>query len=827
MTAVAQRSLSGGELAPSLWARADTTKYQTGLRTVRNFIIKKEGGADNRPGFKYIISTKDSTKRAVLIPFIFNSDQTYVLEFGDQYIRFIRNGAQINVSGVTAWSNVTAYVVGDLASRLGVNYYCILGHTNQQPPNATYWYPLTGSIYEIPTPYLEADLEVLKYNQSLDIVTLTHKSYGVRELRRSGHTSWTLDLVVFAPSQAAPTSPTNNGAAGSTTEWVITAVNSETFEESLQSASTGSHATPSSGSPITVSWTAAPGAGEYNVYKKINGVYGFIGVAIGTSFVDNGITADSEDTPPTARDPFSGSDNYPAISTYVQQRLTFGNTTNYPEKIWMGKSANFKNFTYSTPLQDDDAVTFSVPGRQYNEVRHIIDLERMIVFTSGSIWDAEGDSAGIIRPGQINPKTRAYRGASIVTPVIIGTSIVYVQARGNVLRDLIGDAIEGYKDTDLTIFSSHLFRGFTVIDMAYQENPNSVIWVVLQDNVTELRSLVAMTYVKEHEVWAWHRHDTDGEVERLCVVPEGVEDALYAIIRRPINGTDLRYIERQYPREITDIIDSVFLDSALTYDGRNATATTMTLSGGTTWAYDETITLTASASQFVVGDVGNQIFLTGADGVVIRFTIGEYSSATVVTGTPHKTVPSSLRNTATAVWTDAVDTLSGLDHLEGKDVAVFADGFVVASPNNSPYTTVTVTAGAITLDKPYGVIHVGLPYISDLQTLDLETVNGETLIDKRKLIGKVVVMVEETRGLFIGQKPPEDDETDPIQDLNEAKLRELEGYDSAVDLMTGPVEVKIDSSWNLGGRVFIRQVDPIPATILSITPVGMIPVRGA
>mgnify|MGYP003520307109 FL=1 len=299
MTAVAQRSLAGGELAPSLWARADTVKYQTGLRTVRNFIIKKEGGADNRPGFKYIASTKDSTKRSVLIPFIFNDDQTYVLEFGDQYIRFVRNGAQIAVSGVTAWSNATAYVIGSLASRLGVNYYCILAHTNQQPPNATYWHPMTGNIYEIPTPYLEADLEVLKYNQSLDVVTLTHKGYAVRELRRSGHTSWTLSLVVFAPSQVAPTSPTNSDVGSGGDSWVITGVNAETFEESLQSTATVSNTAATSGSPKTISWTAASGAGEYNVYKLTNGVYGFIGVAIGTSFVDNGIEADATDTPPT------------------------------------------------------------------------------------------------------------------------------------------------------------------------------------------------------------------------------------------------------------------------------------------------------------------------------------------------------------------------------------------------------------------------------------------------------------------------------------------------------------------------------------------------
>lgn len=824
MTAIAQRSLAGGELGPSLHARVDTVKYQTGLRTVRNWIIKKSGGADNRPGSEYICEVKDSTKKIVKIPFIFNDDQTYVLQFGDLYMRVIRNGVELTVSPA-AWSAVTAYVVGDVVVSGGNNYYCILAHTNHVPPNGTYWYAMpAGGIYEIPTPYVEADLPRLKYNQSADVITLTHKSYAIRELSRTGHTTWTLSTVSLAPSQAAPTSPTNTGAAGTTTEWVITAVNSETFEESLQSSSTGSSATPSSGSPITISWTAASGAGEYNVYKKTNGVYGFIGVAVGTSFVDNGIAADATDTPPTARDPFVGADNYPEVSTYVQQRLGFANTNNYTEKIWLGRSANFKNFTVSSPQQDDDAVTFNVAGRRVNEVRHMIDLDRLLVFTSGSIWAAQGDSAGIILPGQVNPKTIAYRGASIVTPVIVGTSIVYVQARGSVIRDLLSDAVEGYKDSDLTIFSPHLFDGYTIIDMAYQENPNSVIWVVRED-VDGVRSLIGLTYVKEHQVWAWHRHDTDGEVERICVVPEGSEDVLYLTVKRTINSTTKRYIERMYSRQIVDIIDNVFLDSALTYDGRNTDAGhTMTLSGSG-WTYTDELTLTANFSYFSAGDVGNEIHLTGSDGTLIRCRITGYTSATVVTVLPHKTVPVSMQATAISDWGKAVDTVTGLDHLEGKDVGVFADRFVVASPNNDSYTTVTVSSGEITLDRPYVVIHVGLPYISDLETLDIDTVNGETMIDKKKLIGKVVMFVEKTRGLFVGNEPPSDDTDDPLENLYELKIREAEGYDDAVDLTTGPVDIIIAADWNSNGRVFIRQVDPIPATVLSITPVGHVPIK--
>src|SRR5438445_13253485 len=121
-----QRSFAAGELAPSLYGGAVPDRYAEGLATARNFLITKFGSAANRPGFPFVAEVKDSTARTYLLKFIFNADQSYALEFGNEYIRFYRLGARIVVSGVTAWSNATNYVVGDLASSAGVNYYCIL-----------------------------------------------------------------------------------------------------------------------------------------------------------------------------------------------------------------------------------------------------------------------------------------------------------------------------------------------------------------------------------------------------------------------------------------------------------------------------------------------------------------------------------------------------------------------------------------------------------------------------------------------------------------------------------------------------------------------------
>jgi hypothetical protein len=823
MTAIVQRSFSGGEITPSLYGRVDTTKYATGLRTCRNFTIMRHGGASNRPGFEFIAEIKNSSNTVAIIPFIFNSDQTYVLEFGPSYMRVHRNGSPVEVSGVSAYAGGTAYAIGALVSSSGVNYYCIQAGTGHTPASSpTYWYALTGNIYEIPTPYVEADLAGLKYIQSADVIVLTHKNYRQRELARSGHTAWTLTEIVLAPSQAAPTSVSGSGTAGSGSyTYHVTAVNAETFEESYAGVGTVASVTAPETNAINVTWTAASGAGQYNVYRVKNGVAGFIGVATGTAFSDTGYTPDTTDTPPVARDPFVGAGNYPAVATYIQQRLGFANLTNATEKIYLGKTANFKNFSYATPLQDDDAVTFNMAGRQVNAVQHMIDLGKLIVLTSGGEWSIEGDDAGIIRPGAINPIQRSYNGASPIPPIIIGNSALFVQARGTIIRDLMNDAIEGYKGNDLTIFSAHMFDGYSIDGWAYQQIPHSIVWVVRDDG-----SLLGLTYVKEQAMVAWHRHDTDGELENVCVVPEGNEDRLYAVIKRTIDGTTKRYIERMHSRQIDDIVDAVFLDSSLTYDGRNDTPShTMTITGSG-WTHDDTLTITSSASFFSAGDVGNEIHLTDSDGTKLRCEIVGYSSVTAVTVKPHKTVPVTMRDVAISTWGRAVDQLSGFEHLEGKEVGIFADGFVVASPNNDSYAPLSISSGAVTLEKCYVVIHVGIPFISDLETLNVDSSSGETVADKKQLINKVSILVEASRGIFAGGKPPADDDVDPLQGLMEYKGRENENYDDSTELKTDVIDINIESSWNSNGRVFIRQVDPLPLSVLTVVPAGLVPFRG-
>lgn len=865
MTTLIQRSFAAGELSPSLQSRVDTTKYATGLSAARNVYVRRDGGIDSRPGSRFIAEVKHSDLNTRLIPFVFSRDQTYLLEFGDEYIRFYKEGVQIKdltltITGVTnANPAVLSYtgpdpsddeefsledILGDIGNFLNGRNFIIdnvnsgantfeLKYLDGTPVDSTLFgsYVSGGSatrVYEIASPYGEADLDAIKFSQSYDVVTLVHPDYQIQELARIADDNWTLTGVVNAPDIASPTGISVAGIGVGTAEvdYFVTAVSRATLEESPLSTpgipTIGSDA--STGAPHTITWSAVAGATSYNVYKWVNGIYGFIGSAgANLQFINPGIPPDTTLTPPRAGDPFFPGfltpDILPSAVGSFQQRQVYGGTNEQPNGVWMSRTARPKNFTNTEPLSDDDAIDFRIAGLQLNQIKHFVDIGKLIVFTTAGEWAVEGAGGSAITPTSLSVTQQSYHGSSDVRPLVADAMVLFIQARGAIVRDLtFSFQVDGYQGNDLTVFSSHLVRNHTIDDWAYQQTPHSVVWSIRDDG-----TMLSLTYVREQAIIGWCRHDTLGEFKKTCSLPEGLEDVLYVIAEREVDGRTVKYIEQFQTRVIDDIVDFIGMDCSLSYDGRLPVNTTMTLSGGTDWDYEETLTLTAGASYFVSSDVGKYIFLYDSSGELIRFEITGYTGAAVVSGKPNRTVPVSLRNTAASTWSKAITVVRGLWHLEGRDVSVFADGFVQGSPNNPAYTTKTVTDGAITLDSPAAVIHVGLPYVSDIETLDIDSPNGETLSDKKKLINQVTARVEDSRGIWAGPEAPEDD---GIEGLVELKVRDSESMDHPVALSTGNIEIKIESHWSEGGHVFLRQVDPIPLTVLSIAPTGLIPFQG-
>ena len=536
MPSIIQRAFSGGELALSLGARADLATYTTGLRRCRNFIVQEHGGAANRSGSEFLEEVKDSTVRAALMPFVISADASYAIEVGNAYLRFYKNGARL-----------------------------------ENPP---------GTPVEVATPYATADLLGLQWSQSADVMTITSLLYRPRELRRVSDTNWQLTTVSTAPSIAAPTSVGGGGAQPGTLTlaYLVTAVKADTYEESVASASF-THTLvlePTPSDPIATTWSAVAGAVEYRVYKDPygNGVFGLIGSTPATFFNDVGFLADFAQTPPIPRDLFTTAGNFPATSAYYQQRRLFANTVNEPERNWGSRIGFYSNFSIRSPLQDDDAISFVMAANDVQPVRYLIGLRKLLILTGAGEWKILGDGeGGALLPTAINPDQQGYTGSAFVRPVILGQTVIFLQARASKVRGLRVDAqVDGVGSQDLTLFAPHLFRGYTITRLALAQNPDSVVWAVRSDGV-----LLGLTYLPEQQVFGWHRHDTGaGDViEDVCVVPEATEDAVYLLVRRLIGGNTKRYVERLRRRQMTTVADDAwFVDSGVSYAGAPTTSIT-------------------------------------------------------------------------------------------------------------------------------------------------------------------------------------------------------------------------------------------------------------
>lgn len=501
-----------------------------------------------------------------------------------------------------------------------------------------------------------------------------------------------------------------------------------------------------------------------------------------------------------ALEAWGGSQGYPASSSYYQQRQVFGGTAARPQVVWMSRSAGFNNFGTSVPLLDDDAVSIELAAERRNVVRHLIRLTKLIALTSEAAWVIEK------KTGEPLPSTDPQEETGVspsLRPLKIGSKVLFVESKGNVARSLgYSYASDAYEGQDLTITASHLFKGRKVVDWAYQRTPFRCVWIVMSDG-----TLLGLTYMPDQEIIGWHRHDTDGVYESVTCVSEETEDALYAIVKRKVGGDWKRYIERFETRYFTDIADAFFVDSGLTYDGREAGAgVSFTLSGGATWSHEETLTFTTSTPFFSgVSDEGDAIVLHEAEsGEPLRLTVINYASPTAVTVLANREVPAEFREVLTTGFQVARNTFTGLDHLDGETVSILADGVV------EEQATVGAVAGGkgFTLANPAVVVHAGLPIEADVETLDIN-VQGQSLQGKVKNVRSLTLIVEDTRGLQAGPDGNNLVEISPISSQQ---------YDNPIALETGPETANIISTWSDGGRVLIRQSNPLPASILAIIP---------
>ncbi len=283
--------------------------------------------------------------------------------------------------------------------------------------------------------------------------------------------------------------------------------------------------------------------------------------------------------------PWSRSKGYPTAAGFFEDRLVFAGSTRYPQTFWSSKVGDYYNFGTSTPVVDDDAVTATLNGGQMNGIKAMVAFGELILLTSGGEYKVSGGQGKALTPSNTLSQAQEYRGISDVLPVTVGSRIVFAQQQGNIIRDLAYSyEADKYTGDDLNLLCSHLFDGHKVVAMTYQQTPDSIIWFVRDDGL-----LLGLTYIKEQDIYAWHKHSIqNARFVNVCCIPGGEYDELYAVIER--NGQyENVMLEKRNDNDVPE--EQIYVDDGITVRGSDIKEVT-----GLTWLEGETVAILADGN---------------------------------------------------------------------------------------------------------------------------------------------------------------------------------------------------------------------------------------
>ena len=276
MVKMIQPSMGGGEVSPPIGARVDLAKRSVAVELAENFVATFTGSMENRAGQQFVAQCKPGAGPHRIIEFEFNTEQTFVLELGDQYMRFHSLGAQIldsaNVKTITAATTASPVLItspahglsnGDeiyisgvagmtelngrnlLVANVAVNTFELTNLNGINVDGTGYTAYTSGGTatppYEVSTPWAAADLAALKYAQSGDVMTMVHPDYAPQELIRIDNDTWSLAPVNLAPTVPYPSGISHKENTAKTTGTLsnITQANPGVFTSSSSSLVTG------------------------------------------------------------------------------------------------------------------------------------------------------------------------------------------------------------------------------------------------------------------------------------------------------------------------------------------------------------------------------------------------------------------------------------------------------------------------------------------------------------------------------------------------------------------------------------------------------------
>lgn len=883
------------------------------------------GGASSRMGTKYVLQGYKGGSRIRLIPFQASFTVTYMLEFGDGYIRFYTNGAPVleaplNITAATqanpcVLSVVNTYAVADWVfinnvvgmTQLNQKFAQINGRTagtltlgNLQGGNidssAYSAYISNGTVqrvYTLTSPFAAADLPLVKFAQNANTMVLTHPNYPPQILTLNSAANWTIAPIVFGTTLIAPT-----GTGGATTlsagsvnyAYCVTAADA-LGSESPQSATVALASLQdlrTTGGTNTISWSAVTGAASYNVYKTelsyagavpSGAAFGFIGNCTGVSFIDSNIAPDFTQTPPIVKNPFSGAGlssiiitfegAYTSVPAVIIAAPGGGGVTAQAQAIMAcngiigsgvasggagyvnGDLVTLPNGIIVSVIAPGGAVigyTFAAGGNLTttippNPLAQVSTTGSGVGFTATVRWGVFGTF--ISNPGS------GYGGAPAISFSLAGgataTSTIGASSAGNpgvptyFQQRLVLAAPPGAVNTFYMSQPGSYFN-FNISNPI--EEDDSITDSIVANQLNTIKSLVSMPsgliVMTDKAIWQLNGGGAGTAVTPSAIVANSqsyngasdvppivadydilyvqsknsiVRDATYNFYTNNYTGTDISILSSHLffgyqILEWTWAQEPFKLVWCVRSDGTLLSLTYLKEQELIGWAHHDTqgtFNSVASITETVAGNTVDAVYVVTTrqvNGLNFQF-IERMADRYIISFQNPWCVDCGLQYNGTPAT-----VFSGLDHITGLTVTGLADGAVIAPQ-------VVSAAGTITLTTPASLVTIGLPYLPQLQTLQLDL--GEpTVQSKRKKIDGVSVRCEQALGLSIGKTFDSSSQV-PMKDLVLGNIGS-QSNQLVTDLVTGDAWTVIDPSWDVQGQYCIQQSNPYPATILGVIP---------
>ena len=505
-------SFNSGELTPLLWDRVKFERYAPGAMLLDNFIVTKHGPIFHRPGSLFVNYAKRNDAldfnqdKKRLKKFVFNRTQVFMLEFGHKYIKFY-----------------TYDSAGD---------------------------PITvqkdGADYIVETPYRAEDLPELRFTQSMDIIYIAHSLYHPRVLMRHAASDW--EFRKFnkqdGPYEVENTDKNKKLAVGAKTgTGVALTANFSCFNKNMVGRLVRLTLSKKPGWGVITAVTDAKNA-KIDIKKEITDTTETISWRLGAWYGTEGDGATA---------------HYPAAVAFHMERLYFGGGLYTPQTVQGSRPGDFPVFSPTDDedlVTDDMAVMFSLATDELNSIVWLKSTDSLYIGTIGPEFKLTVTGSEIITPSNFQFQRISNYGSSRVEPQFIGSSIIFSQNSLRTLRELTYNfSTDKYVAQDISVLGEHLTApGLNSFN--FQQEPHSIIWATQQVRENQLADtieraggrLIGLTYDKEQNVMAWHRHTIGGtevEIESVeCVFNDTIQqDQVWFCCRRKLNGQYVRTVE--------------------------------------------------------------------------------------------------------------------------------------------------------------------------------------------------------------------------------------------------------------------------------------------